>query len=465
MTATTQINYSWLKQLPSSLLQSNDIPLIGFSPPFPWEQCAAKLSELLEIKGVALTPASAPELRTKDGLLAGLGGHPLSFSLSVAPEGGIATLAMSQENVALLMSILLNRPATAIQDIDADFLEGFYRFLALEVAYAIPQLEFDKKLALNLVDSNLLPQEDALCLDLSISLSNHTMAGRLIFSQNLMRQWRERYAERTLDLPVADKLDFTIHLEMGHISFQSKEWAKVKPGDFIPLNRSTFHPDGEKNLTLTLHGLPLFGGKIENNSLVLFEYTHHEEEEDSMSENDSGEEFHEEEDSTLDHENEEFEEFEESDSEDENNHDTDMEFTEETEVEQEETGLEGQEEEFEEEFSEREEEQAISSAPSETGKKRREESQTSNKPDSTTPSEPVEEEIVSLGQVPFSLVIEAGRIRMPLQKLMALQPGNILELNVHPETGVDLVVNGKRIGKGELLLLGEALGVRVLDLG
>jgi flagellar motor switch protein FliN/FliY len=48
---------------------------------------------------------------------------------------------------------------------------------------------------------------------------------------------------------------------------------------------------------------------------------------------------------------------------------------------------------------------------------------------------------------------------------MNLQPGNLLELNVHPEQGVDLVVNSKKIGHGELLKIGDTLGVRVLEIG
>ena len=54
---------------------------------------------------------------------------------------------------------------------------------------------------------------------------------------------------------------------------------------------------------------------------------------------------------------------------------------------------------------------------------------------------------------------------MSIQKLMELEPGNTLELDIHPESGVDLVVNGRRIGKGELLRIGDHLGVRILDIG
>ncbi len=69
------------------------------------------------------------------------------------------------------------------------------------------------------------------------------------------------------------------------------------------------------------------------------------------------------------------------------------------------------------------------------------------------------------GDIPLTVAVEVGRVRMKLEKLMELQPGQLLELDVHPEEGVDLVVNGRRIGKGELLRLGEALGVRILEIG
>ena len=79
--------------------------------------------------------------------------------------------------------------------------------------------------------------------------------------------------------------------------------------------------------------------------------------------------------------------------------------------------------------------------------------------------EPAAKPALQPDEIPLSIVIEVGRLQMSVQKLLDLQPGNLLELNVRPETGVDLVVNGRRIGKGELLRIGEVLGVRILDIG
>lgn len=73
--------------------------------------------------------------------------------------------------------------------------------------------------------------------------------------------------------------------------------------------------------------------------------------------------------------------------------------------------------------------------------------------------------LAELENVEVNVVVEAARFKMTLDKLMNLQPGNILDLAVHPEAGVNLVVNNKKIAKAELVNLGEILGVRILEIG
>lgn len=71
----------------------------------------------------------------------------------------------------------------------------------------------------------------------------------------------------------------------------------------------------------------------------------------------------------------------------------------------------------------------------------------------------------SLENMPVTIIVEAARLKINLEKLMSLQPGNLLDLSVHPEKSVNLTVNGQKIGSGELVNLGETLGVRILELG
>jgi len=62
------------------------------------------------------------------------------------------------------------------------------------------------------------------------------------------------------------------------------------------------------------------------------------------------------------------------------------------------------------------------------------------------------------------LTAEIGRFSMTIGNLIKLQPGNFLEFSVSPEDSINLTVNGKIIGKGEIVHLGEALGIRILEI-
>lgn len=67
-------------------------------------------------------------------------------------------------------------------------------------------------------------------------------------------------------------------------------------------------------------------------------------------------------------------------------------------------------------------------------------------------------------EVQLSLTVEVARLKINLEKLLHLQPGNVLELPVHPEQGVDLSIGGKKMAKAELVKLGDILGVKILQL-
>ncbi len=86
-------------------------------------------------------------------------------------------------------------------------------------------------------------------------------------------------------------------------------------------------------------------------------------------------------------------------------------------------------------------------------------------PEAVSVEEPPKEKMVSPKKVPIALTVEVARMKMSLDKLLKLKPGNVLELGVQPEKGVDLVANGKCVGKGELLQVGDVIGVKIVKLG
>lgn len=81
--------------------------------------------------------------------------------------------------------------------------------------------------------------------------------------------------------------------------------------------------------------------------------------------------------------------------------------------------------------------------------------------------EPMIEEIskekgaLNLEKLPLQVVVEVGRLKMTLEEVSSLSTGSLIEMGVNVDDGVDLVVNGKKIGKGDLVKIGDKLGVRI----
>lgn len=69
----------------------------------------------------------------------------------------------------------------------------------------------------------------------------------------------------------------------------------------------------------------------------------------------------------------------------------------------------------------------------------------------------------SLADVPVRLDFEVGSIAVPLGQLASLKPGYVFKLRGRPE-GVPVIIraNGTQIGHGELVAIGDSLGVQIL---
>ncbi|WP_157188272.1 type III secretion system cytoplasmic ring protein SctQ [Nitratireductor pacificus] len=82
--------------------------------------------------------------------------------------------------------------------------------------------------------------------------------------------------------------------------------------------------------------------------------------------------------------------------------------------------------------------------------------------DKISPATGRDVEDVDFDGVPVALVFELGRKTMPLGELADLAPGTVVPLAEASGTGVDVIANGKRIGRGEIVRIGEAMGVRLV---
>jgi flagellar motor switch protein FliN/FliY len=65
--------------------------------------------------------------------------------------------------------------------------------------------------------------------------------------------------------------------------------------------------------------------------------------------------------------------------------------------------------------------------------------------------------------VALQVSVELGRTRLTIGELLALRAGSVVELDKLAGEPADILVNGTRIARGEVVVVDEKFGVRVLE--
>lgn len=81
-----------------------------------------------------------------------------------------------------------------------------------------------------------------------------------------------------------------------------------------------------------------------------------------------------------------------------------------------------------------------------------------------TMTAPVARGIEMLHGVDLEVTVELGRTRLTVRDLLALSPGAVLELDRAAGSPADLLVNGRLIARGEVVVVDEAFGLRVTEI-
>jgi type III secretion protein Q len=69
-----------------------------------------------------------------------------------------------------------------------------------------------------------------------------------------------------------------------------------------------------------------------------------------------------------------------------------------------------------------------------------------------------------LDDLPVRLVFELGRVELSLGELERLAPGALVPLGRPLDEPLDIMANGRRLGRGTLVQIGDSLGVRIVSL-
>ncbi|MGN1083926.1 MAG: flagellar motor switch phosphatase FliY [Lachnospiraceae bacterium] len=73
------------------------------------------------------------------------------------------------------------------------------------------------------------------------------------------------------------------------------------------------------------------------------------------------------------------------------------------------------------------------------------------------------ENIDLLLDVPLEVTVELGRTSKSIKEILDFAPGTIVELNRLAGEPIDVLVNGKYVAKGEVVVIEEAFGIRVTE--
>ncbi len=72
--------------------------------------------------------------------------------------------------------------------------------------------------------------------------------------------------------------------------------------------------------------------------------------------------------------------------------------------------------------------------------------------------------LAALYDVEMTLTAELGRTRLPVRQVLDLVPGSVLELDRPAGSPADVLVNGRLIARGEVVVVDEDYGVRITEI-
>jgi len=65
--------------------------------------------------------------------------------------------------------------------------------------------------------------------------------------------------------------------------------------------------------------------------------------------------------------------------------------------------------------------------------------------------------------IPVDVAVELGRTRKLVREVLAMVPGSVVELDRQAGEPVDVMVNGKLLARGEVVVIDENFGVRISE--
>lgn len=383
------------RHLKGALAEAKVIPLWATAPSFPFEKMGSTLASLFEKQRISIRPTRSDWVKPAD-ILSGMGENPKITPIALSPLPGELFWILPKKSFDAITSSLLSSEDMGFAD--SAMRSGFYRVALLSALDAFNKISPYRDLSANLASHSPLPTEHLLSIDLSITIDEITLVGRLLIPAGTQASFRTLFTAHTAPLQLDEEskqLPVPLHFTVGSTHLSAAEWLNTQVGDFILLDRCTYGSEEHKGrATLTISTAPLFDIRIKGKEVKILEFAYTQEESSMSAPNPPPK---------------------------------------------------------------------GPNPPHSSGKGSMRPEDPLWEPE--RPGAEKESSLLSKKEIPIELTVEVARIHMPLEKVAKLTPGSVLDLGAALEEGVYLTIGGKRVAKGELVKLGDALGVKILSLG
>lgn len=345
--------------------------------------------------------AAAGQWISRPRIESGMGAPMAPIHLVAPPHESSFAWLMSERDYRQMMGWALLKESGPPPKLDTDLRDGFRRFIALEVMHCVEQAGFVEDLVLRMAELKDYPEGPYYCVDVTAEFQGERVLGRLVVPQSFMSSWKQRYRGASV-ATMSPEAAASIDVIL-----------QVEAGRTqLPLEEWQSAAVGDFLLADEV-GVDPRGGEgvvtllLGGRRLCRAQLTPGSVTITEMLD-------HQAQEALMD--DDDFDDFDDFDDDD-----------------------------FDEEDEDEEE-----SAPAAVAKPK---------------AVPSSGKMVSPSSIPLTVVFEVGRMSVTAQELMDMKPGNVLEIDADPTRGVDLIVNNRLVGKGELVTIGDALGVRLTEKG
>lgn len=424
--------FELLRTIDPGYEQKQTHSVLGKAPSFSWDKLSEQIGKVFNREGFAIIPGKL-EWKGAEESVKPFGKNPFSFSLSFSGIEGECTWLFSTHDAEELSTWFLLDPSQSMQPPEKEVLHQFYQFFALKALHEARTL-FETSLAPILSFSSFVENEKALCWDFSIQIGNETLAGRAIIPEKFRRSWIKHFSDTPLtqrQLLLANSGQIETALCIGRSFLSYDEWSAVQEGDVLIIEEINFDKEAHTgSVDLLFDGKRIYTGELEKGALKIVPSPLLQPIEDkkmAKAPNQDGKE----ELPDFDYkEDEEFESFDEDLFEDEEN----------------------------------QIEESLHDEPTSEDEVKPKKKKTAPKPEAEL-SQEEEKKLISPTKIPLTLTVELARIKMPVETFLELEPGSLLQLEKEPKEQVTLSINGEVVARGELVMVGEMLGVRIDEVG